>query len=222
MKKDKKEKKVLTPAEKSKRTRMIIIITFIASLFLLMLYIVLPDLFNGGSKTEEQTYAPIDPDKLHEVMGDDFDIFEYEEYLKFDRNIYYHDKNTGVLESVDESNSNYYGEGFKIAFDIVSAIMHGDVDKYNSLVAESEQRDEFTQQQLYDIKITKEGEESITTENGVCVRYRIKVEYKIHENNGTYRNNIESDASRPQYYIIDNLSGELILTDVEEKYYIIK
>jgi len=218
----KKEKKVLTPAEKSKRTRMIIIIVFAASLLLLMAYVVLPDLFNGGSKTEEQTYAPIDPDKLHEVMGDDFDIFKYEDYLKFDRNIYYHDKNTGFTQSIDEADSIYYGEGFKVAYDIVNAIMHGDVDEYNSLVAENEQREYFTQQQLYDIKITKESEEKITTENGDCVRYRIKVEYKIHENNGTYRNNIESDASRPQYYIIDNLSGELILTDIEEKYYIIK
>jgi hypothetical protein len=222
MNEEKNEKKELTPAEKSKRARTIIIIVFAASLFLLMLYIVLPGMFNGGSGTEEQTYAPIDPDKLHEVKGDGFDIFKYDDYLKYDRNIYYIDTNNGVTQSIDEADSIYYGEGFKIAYDIINAIMHGDVDTYNSLVAESEQREDFTQQQLYDIKITKESEENITTENGVCVRYRIKVEYKIHENNGTYRNNIESDASRPQYYIIDDLSGELILTDIEEKYYIIK
>jgi hypothetical protein len=97
--------------------------------------------------------------------------------------------------------------------------MHGDVDTYNSLVAESEQREDFTQQQLYDIKITKESEENITTENGVCVRYRIKVEYKIHENNGTYRNTIESDVSRPQIFIVNDSTGEFKVMDIIEQGY---
>ena len=42
----------------------------------------------------------------------------------------------------------------------------------------------------------------------------MKVEYKIHENNGTYRRDIESDASRAQYYVINDSLGDLLLMDI--------
>jgi hypothetical protein len=46
------------------------------------------------------------------------------------------------------------------------------------------------------------------------IEYVYKVKYKIHENNGTYRNDILSDASRDQYFVINDSSGEMLVMDI--------
>ena len=71
---------------------------------------------------------------------------------------------------------------------------------------------EFTQQQLYNIKISLYS----TSESNGCEEYVFKVTYCIHENNGTYRNTIESDVSRPQYFYIDNSTGSLKVMNITE------
>ena len=65
--------------------------------------------------------------------------------------------------------------------------------------------------------ITKYSESTKQSETGSYSEYVYVVEYKIHENNGTYRKDIESDANRPQYFVINDSTGELLIMDIFSK-----
>jgi hypothetical protein len=206
----KSEKRELTAAQKHARTKGIIIGAFLGSILLVVLCSVFPGMLGDGGE-ERETLPPIDPSKLHETKEEDFDILEYEEYLKYDRAVYYVDKMTGVTESVDDESADTHGEGLKLLYKLFGAVINGDANAYNSMVAESLQYpDGFTQQQVYDITVTKQSQ---NTEAG-HTEYIFKVEYKIHENNGSFRNTVESDASRPQYFVINDSSGRLLVEDI--------
>lgn len=198
-------------AKKSKRTRTIIIAIFIASLILVAAYAIVPSFF-GENEEEYETYPPVHPSKLHDTKEPGFDIMEYEEYLNLDRNIMYTDG--GFSVSIDENDASEYGEQFRLAYDILGYLIAGDVEKYNSVVSKDLRKESFTQQQLYDISIQK----SVPNEDDPYI-YAVRVEYKIHENNGTYRNNIEPDAMRYQIYCMERVNGKLTVTAILEPYY---
>ena len=200
---------------KRKKNKRIIIVVFVACLALMAICTFIPGILNGSSGEERETYAPISPEKLHDTKEPDFDIMEYSEYLKYDRNIYFNDKNTGVKMSVEAKNAYQYGEGFDLLYKVIESIIAGDSEAYNSMVASSAGHYEsFTQQQLYDIVITKYSQSNKDGDNGEYTEYVYIVEFKIHENNGTYKNNIESDASRPQYFVVNNSTGEYLVMDI--------
>lgn len=210
------KKQELTPAEKHRRTKAIIIACFVGSLVLLLVCTAIPGLLNGGSVSrEEETLAPVDPSKLCDTKEEDFDIMEYEGYLKYDRNVYLDDPRTGVRVSVDEASVEQNGEAFALIYHLLQAVIAGDSETYNSLVSQDVGHYEsFTQQQLYDIVITKRSETQLEGKSGTYKEYVLMVEYKIHENNGTFRNTVVPDASRPQYYVINDSTGTLLVMDI--------
>lgn len=200
---------------KKKKTKIIIIAVFAVSAILLAIFALAPDLLEGGGNVERETLPPIAPEKLHETKEEDFDIFEYDEYLKYDRTVYLDDKQTGVRISIDESTAGQYGEGIKLLYDLIGVMIAGDCEAYNSMVADSVGHYEsFTQQQIYDIVITKHSMSDKEEKGKTYTEYVFQVEYKIHENNGTFRNTVESDSSRPQYFVINNSTGKLLVMDI--------
>ncbi len=210
-KKKKKEKRELTAAEKHKRTKRNIIIGFLSCVLILLLSLTLPALIDAIRGEEERPKAtPVDPSKLYETKEEDFDIFEYEEYLKFDRKFYLEDNKMNTVESIEDPTEAAYGEAIVLLYDLFHFIMEGDVDGYNALVVETLQKDDFTQQQIYDVKFTKKTEAA----NGVNTEYEVQVTYKIHENNGTFNNTIEPDACRPQIFVLNDNSGTLLVVDI--------
>lgn len=197
---------------KSKKRVWIIIACLACAFVLCGIMIAIIEGFGSGNG-EIETWGTIDPLKLHETYGEDFDIMEYEEYLGLDRNIYHDDKQSGVLQSVPYDKASTLGEPFALMYDVILAIIDGDNSLYNSYMgAERLKMGEFTQQQLYNIKISLYS----TSESNGCEEYVFKVTYCIHENNGTYRNTIESDVSRPQYFYIDNSTGSLKVMNITE------
>ena len=200
----KKPKKKLDPKKKVK----IIIISMIAALIVCALLIWLIDAFlNKGAQYEAPD--PVDPSKLWETKDEDFDIMEYDEYLKLNRSIVRYDKNAGTHESVSDDMCHIYGEAFEVVYRIIKAINAGDHVVYNYYIGNSlYYKEDFPQQQLYDITIIPQGSERVSS-NGVSYdEYVFEVTYRIHENDGTFRNTIEPDASRPEYYYVNNKSGE--------------
>lgn len=175
----------------------------------------LNDWITGNDDAQGKVYPPIDESLLSDTKPEGFDIMEYEKYIEYhDINIYY--KKDGIKESVNDENAGNYGEAFSVVYNVMLAIRDGNSDLYNLYMGSSElKKSDFTQQQIYDITITFQpgytDDEKVSYDKSV-----FKVEYKIHENNGTYRNNIESDASRPIYFIVDNSSGEMLVTDMIE------
>ena len=166
----------------------------------------------GGSENEEIT---VDPSKLAETKEEGFDIMEYDEYLNLNRSVIYYEKDTGASYSIDDTNYWGFGADIKLVYELIEALIAGDSDAYNSLVHEDAGHFEsFTQQQIYDIYITRNEISNIENGDVTYTEYVVMVEYKIHENNGSFRKDIESDASRPQYLVIDNSSGKLLVTDI--------
>ncbi len=211
---EKKDKRELSAAEKHKRTKAAILIVFAASLGLLLLYLAVPGLFGESTGGERETAAPVDPSKLYETKDADFDIFEYEEYLKYDRTVYIEDPSMSTTESVDSATLSKHGDGFIHLYELLHLVMEGDVEAYNAMVSSALQKESFTQQQLYDIHVTKHSKGDKTDGEESYTEYVFLVEYKIHENNGSFRNDIEPDAGRPQYFVINDREGRLLLMDV--------
>ena len=200
---------------KKKKTKIIIIVVFAVSALLLAVFSLAPGLLEGGNTVERETLATIAPEKLHDTKEEDFDIMEYEEYLKYDRTVYLDDKLTGVRISIDESTKGSYGQGLEHLYELIKVIIDGDSETYNSMVSESVGHYEyFTQQQIYDIVITKHSTADMEENGKSYTEYVFLLEYKIHENNGSFRNTVESDSSRPQYIVINDSTGELLVMDI--------
>ena len=216
MDENKKEaKKRMDPKKKVK----IIIASMIGALILCILLAWLIDVITN-KKGEYIAPPPVDPLKLHETKDEDFDIMEYEEYLNLNRNVYRNDRDAGVSESIDEDNCTLYGQPFEVMYRVIRAINEGDHVVYNYYVGESSlKKQPFTQQQIYDIVIVPYSYERVTEESFSYDQYIFKVTYKIHENNGTFRNNIVSDVSRPEYYYINNKTGEFKVMKIIEQGY---
>lgn len=145
------------------------------------------------------------------------DYDDYETYLGYDR--YVHVKEGNLTEAVLDTNIGSFGEEvlfFTKYFDIIIA---GDCEEYNKLFTAEYykshgEKEPFTPQMLYDILIEKL---SVTTENQITT-CAFDVSYKIFENNGTFRDDIYSDASKTLYIEIDNSEGEYKISAV--KYYV--
>ena len=205
-------------ASTRKKNKIIIISVFAVSLVLLLICSLIPGLLknDNGGKPDREEYT-VDPSKLADTKEEDFDILEYEEYLKYDRTIQYC-YTAGVQVSVNDKTLSSYDASFRLIYELIGTLIAGDSDAYNELVHEDVGHfDSFTQQQVYDVVITKYSESTKQSETGSYSEYVYVVEYKIHENNGTYRKDIESDANRPQYFVINDSTGELLIMDIFSK-----
>ncbi len=192
-----------------------IIIIAAALVGALLLCILINALIEGLPLRSDEyvTLPPVDKSELFDTYQEDFDIMEYDEYLGLDRNIYHDDKQTGVMQSVSYEKAIAHGEQFVLMYDVIIAIIEGDDEEYNSYMGDERlMKGEFTQQQLYDIKISPYS----SAESDGNAEYVYKVTYRIHENNGTYRNTIGCDVSRPQYFYIDNSTGSLKVMKIVE------
>ena len=206
-------------ADSRRKNKIIIICVFAASLAILLICSLIPGLLreDNGGKTQREDYT-VDPSKLADTKEEDFDILEYEEYLKLDRSVQYC-YTPGVRIGVNDNTLSKYDASFAVVYKLIGTLISGDSEAYNSLVHESVGHfDSFTQQQIYDIVITKHSE---TTKQGgsgeMYSEHVYVVEYKIHENNGSYRKDIESDACRAQYFVINNSTGKLLVMDMFAK-----
>ncbi len=187
------------------------IILVSALLLIVVLGTVIANLTNKGVDEE----ITVDPSNLAETKEDGFEIMEYDEYLNLNRVIMFSDKNSGVAYSVDESNYKGVGADVELVYELINAVISGDSNTYNSFINdESKYIDYFTQQQIYDVEISRQSEEFINNEGKIYTEYVVIVDYKIHENNGTFRKDIESDVSRPQYLVINNSTGKYKVMDI--------
>lgn len=226
--------------EQTKKIKKIIIITFCIMLAFAVLYFVfstflsqaftetlygyfpwLEDLVDGGAGNEYKgnnftiIFYPIDYD--HDIMKD-------KEYLELDRKIYYfaNQDQTGSMLELDDSNRDKQAVGVTLLCEMVEHIIMGDADAYNACFSDYyfehkgvEPDPGFTMTQLYEIKITNFGEKKVTDKKlGTYTEYHFVLEYKIHKNNSTFRNDIGSDGSAATYIIITDRNGELLIEDM--------
>lgn len=151
------------------------------------------------------------------------DIFSNPAYLDKNRYIQYTD---GALTTlITDENYEVYGESVEFFVRFFEAIIHGDHETYNSLFTE-ECRDsgnytpyeKFTMQKVYNIEVEKLAEEVIEKGPRFGQRhYTYKVAYMIMENDGTFRNDMESDCAVPQLFEL-YYDGKDVLIDSIVRY----
>ncbi len=188
---------------------MVIRIVLIALAALLLLYGVLV-LIEWLMKKDTPGVLP--PKLEHWPVDDSFDVFSDGEYMEYDRRVHYYDPNSGATYSVEEEDVATLDAGIRLFYYYFQAAIAGDEQAYSNCFTEKYQKsgklpEDFTMQMIYDIRVAPE--ESFD-ENTLAFR----VEYKIRKNNGTLRDDMESDVSRAQIftlvpngyeYLIDNI-----------------
>ena len=194
-------------ARKSRKTKTVIIAVFAVALVIAVACAIIPGFFGEEQEEQYETYPPVHPSLLHDTKEEGFDIMEYEDYLNLNREIMY--VNGDFKVGITESDAIDQGEQIKLAYDIIGYLIAGNVDAYNAVVSDKLQKESFTQQQIYAVYLSKAA---VNSDDDYA--YAVRVEYKIHENNGSFRNTVESDASRPQYFVINDSSGILLVADI--------
>lgn len=157
--------------------------------------------------TQTYLYYPIDHD---------LDVMTDKEYLGLDRSIYY----TKGAETIAlaEKDMGSYSDDVKFFVNYFDLAIKGNYEAYNALFTENyyesnEPYFSFTQQMIYDMHIEKLGE---GTERGMSAYY-YNVSYKIHRNNGTFRNDIGSDGYKTLYFTLVKEDAKILIDSI--KYY---
>ena len=189
----------------TKKTKRTIIIVFASMLAFMIICLMIPGLTQYGRQNEVKDPNEDNSYYFCEPYEEGFDILEYEEYMGLDRTFMYYD-GTGIGSGLVEGNLNEYNPGVTVIYNMLNAHIEGDVDAYNALLgADMEKKDSFTQQQIYKISITNKSK------SGVNGTYEFTVDYKIHENNGSYRTDMGSDMYRPLAVTVSNVSGKYLI-----------
>jgi len=150
----------------------------------------------------------------------DLDIMKEPGYLALDRTVYYCDIQYGMTVALDDKNRDDYGPAVEVLVTMIERIIAGDAEGYNQLFSSHyyENHDEeppFTRQQVYDIKLTKVKE---TNMDAGYTQYEFEVEYRIRNNNGTFRVDIGDGESRKQYFVLSDSTSRDVLIDQILKY----
>lgn len=145
----------------------------------------------------------------------ELDIMKDPGYLALDRTVYYNDSQYGITVALDQKSLTKYGPAVEVLNQMIEYIIAGDADGYNQLLSlnyleNNDFEPPFTMQQLYDIKISKVQE---TIVNGEYTQYEFELEYRIRNNDGTFRTDIGSDESKRQYIILSNSTSSDVLID---------
>lgn len=154
--------------------------------------------------TQSYIFYPIDHD---------LDIMTEKEYLDLDRNLYYTRGSETV--AVTEDSYKYYSDDVLFFVEYFKLATAGEYEKYNALFTENyyesnEAYYSFTQQMIYDMHIEKLDEDN---RDGTDY-YTYNVSYRIHKNNGTFRNDIESDASKKLLYTLVEENGTILIDSI--------
>jgi len=101
--------------------------------------------------------------------------------------------------------------------------MHGDAEAVCSFFAESyfdshKRWEKITMQKLYDMRVEYLKNVDVTDDGIPKTKWYYKVTYKIMENDGTFRDDLISDATKAQYYVLTDDGWEMKITDISYSY----
>ena len=207
--------------QRNKRKKiLLIIVSTVAGIFVLFGIVVLilsginNYVIDKRKENLEKTPSYIYPDPDY-----DYYIFDDEEYMKLDRRVLASNDGILTMEMTDENyKSNGYSPEMQFMYEIIKLIINGKYDEYNEIftydyirTAGSKLRERFTMQQLYNISI----EQIMRGERENIIYTDIKVTYRIRNNNGTFRNDLDynDDWEIPVVYKLVT-SGKYI-TDIK-------
>jgi len=148
-------------------------------------------------------------DELHSYIfyepDYDLDVTTVDEYMELDRLLYY--KN-GAEEYGIDGDAEKYGADIVFFQKYFEIVIEGRWEEYNELFTDhyyetNEKKNRFAPQMIYDMHIEKLWEKDETED-----RLAFNVSYRIYKNNGTFRNDIDSGASKVLYFELVIENGE--------------
>lgn len=192
---------------KNRMIKAIIAVTALAAVAAMILY--LPDLFLHKGKKNVYPEVEIDESKFY--MPEWYiDLSSDAEYMEHDLNLY-------MKKSGEEIGYPYgstpEGTAEKFFMNYFELLRTGDIQAYNKLFTDrfnetyTEQK-KFAPQKVYDTHIT------FLEQNSSTKKVIYAVEYKISDNNGTFRTDIESDMSRRLIFTLAEADDTLMIDDI--------
>lgn len=177
--------------------------------------------FNFGNLHKETEQVEYDGKGQHRISLYDpdweSDIFLNPDWLDKNRYITY-TENGMSLTLVDYDYASC-GKPVEMFGEYVDALMHGDAEKVNSFYTESyfethKKLGKITMQKLYNIEVEFISQSDITLDGHAVVQYIYKFTYMIMENDGTFRDDLVSDAMKPQYYTLIEDGDAIKISDI--------
>ncbi len=194
-----------------------IIIAFCAMIaVVLVAYVIIPGITMLADYIKEQKDDDAKSDYMDDIKSFSFypadyneNIFEDEEYMALNRYLSY----TKGSDTFTITNGDYSPYDATVGFfaEYFDSVINGEYETYDKYFTEEyfeecSNKERFTPQKLYDINVKLKSTAPIDG----ATSYIYFVSYKIFENNGTFRNDIESDSSRMLVYELI-VSGDDIL-----------
>lgn len=206
------ENTVASTALRVKKTKIIIISIFAAMVVFMICCLLIPGFLNMSAFEETKNSDERVQYIFHDPYPESFNIMTYDEYKRLDRGFYYLDESTGQTNELTREDLQDYNPGVTVLYNMFDAIIAGNEKAYNNLISDNiEPKGAFTQQQVYKIHVT-----SIDNRDSKSDGYYFKVEYQIHENNGTFRTDIGSDMAKIQYFTIKKIDGKYLIDRITE------
>ena len=150
-------------------------------------------------------------------------IMEYGAYLELNRQVEYCNEPSGygVWQSITDENREEFDANTLFLYNYLQTVIAGDTEAYNACFHESyfednEPKKSFSPQMLYQMKIRYYSTEN--GENGEkSVTYLL--EYMIFQNDGTFHDDVGSDASLPRYVTLRvDREGKILIEKIVTKY----
>lgn len=189
----------LKKARKKKMLIGIITVTLLGALSYVLLEN--PQIFEGK---KEERVTSMYSDELYSYVfyptNYDLNPEDDELYMQYDRYVYY--KKGNVSEAIVEGEENNYGSAGKFFVDYFKTIIAGDAETYNTYFTDkyyetNKPYDRFAPQMLYNIEVEQLSENA--NNDGTTV-WTFNVKYMIHRNDGTFRNDLDSDSSKKLFF----------------------
>lgn len=130
----------------------------------------------------------------------DLDVTADEVYMGLDRYVHY--KTGNETFTITDGSYDAYNAAVVFFGRYFDTVIAGDSETYNTFFSDlyyetNQPHIEFAPQMLYDIQIEQLAQDP---QNDGTTLYAFNVSYKIHRNDGTFRNDIGSDGSKTLYF----------------------
>lgn len=204
-----------TKCSTKKKSKSIIIIFLIFIIGTTILCVALLGAMSAKDKNQPQkgtTYLFYEPDY-------DKDILKDENYLELDRTVKFENPDNGITYAIVNGNMDevptIMHDSVGLICNFVDYAIKGESKMLNQLFSQEyidaggKTKMDFTMQQLYNIKITYVTSSSEVIDGFTVESYDYWLEYMIRQNNGTFRNDMESDCIKKEYVRVTDRNGIL-------------
>lgn len=200
---------------KAKKRLLLIVLITIGVMVALVIASLIIDSISEKSDTGREVDFDFYPADYTENIFDDAEYMELvaADFIKFC------DTTTGLTVGITQENASEHGTEVQFLVDMIYDIVNGDHSAYNQRFSDIYYKkhspmESFTMQKVYDVTISYISSENVSdNKSGNYTKSIYVVEYKIYENNGTFRRDIGA-GSKKQYFSVSNASGSLLIDSI--------